>query len=299
MDRLQAMTTFVTVVDTGGFSAAARKLDVSTSVVSRIVTELEQHLGVGLLTRTTRLVRLTEAGSSYLEDCRRILGEIDNAERSAAGTRAAPRGQLNVTAPVLFGREYVMPIALDYLARYPEVDLNCWFVDRVINMIDEGVDVAVRIGELPDSSLQATRVGQVRRIVCASPAYLDRHGVPRVPDDLADHVAILLNSVSVASEWRFNTRQEPIIAIMRPRLTTTTNDSAIAAAVAGFGLTRVLSYQVANQLRDGTLKIVLADFEPPALPVNVVHREGRYATHKVRAFLDLAIDTLRADSRLC
>jgi DNA-binding transcriptional LysR family regulator len=191
-----------------------------------------------------------------------------------------------------------MPIALDYLARYPEVDLNCWFVDRVINMIDEGFDVAVRIGELPDSSLQATRVGQVRRIVCASPAYLDRHGVPRVPDELADHVAILLNGVSVSSEWRFNTRQEPIIAIMRPRLTTTTNDSAIAAAVAGFGLTRILSYQVANQLRDGTLKIVLADFEPPALPVNVVHREGRYATHKVRAFLDLVIDTLRADSRL-
>jgi DNA-binding transcriptional LysR family regulator len=298
MDRLQAMTTFVTVVDTGGFSAAARKLDISTSVVSRIVTELEEHLGVGLLTRTTRLVRLTEAGSAYLEDCRRILGEIDSAERSAAGTRAAPRGQLNVTAPVLFGREYVMPIALDYLARYPEVDLNCWFVDRVINMIDEGFDVAVRIGELPDSSLQATRVGQVRRIVCASPAYLDRHGVPRVPDELADHVAILLNGVSVSSEWRFNTRQEPIIAIMRPRLTTTTNDSAIAAAVAGFGLTRILSYQVANQLRDGTLKIVLADFEPPALPVNVVHREGRYATHKVRAFLDLVIDTLRADSRL-
>jgi DNA-binding transcriptional LysR family regulator len=292
------MTTFVTVVETGGFSAAARKLDVSTSVVSRIVTELEGHLGVSLLTRTTRLVRLTETGSAYLEDCRRILGEIENAERSATGARAAPRGQLNVTAPVLFGREYVMPIALDYLARYPEVDLTCWFVDRVINMIDEGVDVAVRIGVLPDSSLQATRVGQVRRIVCASPAYLDKHGVPQVPDDLAAHVAILLNGVSISSEWRFNARQEQIIATMRPRLTTTTNDSAIAAAVAGFGLTRVLSYQVANQLRDGTLKIVLADFEPPALPVNVVHREGRYATHKVRAFLDLAIDTLRADSRL-
>jgi DNA-binding transcriptional LysR family regulator len=298
MDRLQAMTTFVTVVETGGFSAAARKLDVSPSVVSRIVTELEEHLGVGLLTRTTRLVRLTEAGSAYLEDCRRILSEIDSAERSAAGTRATPRGQLNVTAPVLFGREYVMPIALDYLARFPEVDLNCWFVDRIINMIDEGVDIAVRIGELPDSSLQATRVGQVRRVVCASPAYLDRQGVPLVPDDLADHVAVLLNNVAVSSEWRFNTRQEPVVVNMRPRLTTTTNDSAIAAAVAGFGLARVLSYQVAGQLRDGTLKVVLADFEPPALPVNVVHREGRYATHKARAFLDLAIDALRADNRL-
>jgi DNA-binding transcriptional LysR family regulator len=294
------MTTFVTVVDTGGFSAAARKLAVSTSVVSRIVTELEDHLGVRLLTRTTRMVRLTEAGTAYIEDCRRILADIDGSERAAAGTRAAPRGQLNVTAPVLFGREYVMPIVLDYLAKYPEVDLRCWFLDRVINMVDEGIDVAVRIGELPDSSLQASRVGHVRRIVCASPAYLAEHGEPQAPDDLVNHVAILLNGVSTSSEWHFHSKQkqEQIAVTMRPRLVTTTNDSAIAAAVAGFGLTRVLSYQVANQLRDGTLKIVLADFEPPALPVNVVHREGRYATHKVRAFLDLAIDALRADSRL-
>lgn len=298
MDRLQAMTTFVTVVETGGFSTAARKLDVSPSVVSRIVTELEEHLGVRLLTRTTRLVRLTDTGAAYFEDCRRIMGEIDNAELSAAGTHSSPRGLLSVTAPVLFGKEYVTPIALDYLTRFPEVDLSCWFIDRVVNLVDEGLDVGVRIGELPSSSLQASRVGRVRRVVCASPAYLAREGVPEKPEDLASHTTILSSGVSASPEWRFNAKQDQIVTPLHPRMTTTTNDSAIAAAVAGFGIARVLSYQVANQLRDGTLRIILEAFEPPALPVNVIHREGRHATQKVRAFLDLAIDTLRGDARL-
>jgi DNA-binding transcriptional LysR family regulator len=298
MDRLQAMTAFVAVVETGGLSAAARKLDVSPSVVSRIVTELEEHLGVRLLTRTTRLVRLTDTGASYFEDCRRIIGEIDGAELSAAGAHSSLRGQLSVTAPVLFGKEYVMPIALDYLTRYPKVDLSCWFIDRVVNMVDEGLDVGVRIGELPSSSLQASRVGRVRRVVCASPAYLAKHGMPAGPDDLASHATILSSGVSASPEWRFNAKDGPIVTPLHARVTTTTNDSAIAAAVAGFGIARVLSYQIANQLRDGTLQIILAEFEPPALPVNVVHREGRHATRKVRAFLDLAIDTLRADPRL-
>ena len=298
MDRLQAMTTFVTVVETGGFSTAARKLDVSPSVVSRIVTELEEHLGVRLLTRTTRLVRLTDTGASYFEDCRRIIGEVDNAELSAAGAHSSPRGLLTVTAPVMFGKEYVMPIALDYLTRYPEVDLSCWFIDRVVNLVDEGLDVGVRIGELPNSSLQASRVGRVRRVVCASPAYLAKHGVPAKPDDLANHATILSSGVSASPEWRFNAKQDQILTALHPRMTTTTNDSAIAAAVAGFGIARVLSYQVANQLRDGSLQIILEEFEPPALPVNVIHREGRHATQKVRAFLDLVIDTLRGDARL-
>lgn len=292
------MTTFVTVVETGGFSAAARKLDVSPSVISRVVTELEEHLGARLLTRTTRVVRLTDIGSSYFEDCRRIMGEIDQAELSATGAHGAPRGQLNLTAPVLFGKEYVMPIALEYLNRYPEVDLACWFVDRIVNMVDEGLDIGVRIGELPNSSLQATQVGSVRRVVCASPAYLAKHGVPQHPDDLAAHPIILTTGASASSEWRFNARPDAIVTPLRPRMTTTTNDSAISAAVAGFGIVRVLSYQIASQLRDGTLQIVMEGFEPPPLPVNILHREGRHATRKVRAFLDLAIDTLRADARL-
>lgn len=298
MDRLQAMTTFVTVVETGGFSAAARKLDVSPSVISRVITELEAHLGARLLTRTTRIVRLTDIGTAYFDDCRRIMGEIDTAERSASGAQATPRGQLHLTAPVLFGKDYVMPIALAYLSRYPEVDMACWFVDRVVNMVEEGMDVGVRIGELPSSSLQATQVGRVRRVVCASPAYLAKHGVPQHPDQLAAHPTILTVGASPSSEWRFHASSATIVEQMQPRITTTTNDSAIAAAVAGFGIVRVLSYQIADALREGHLSVLLEDFEPPTLPVSVVHREGRHATRKVRAFLDLAIDTLRADTRL-
>ncbi|GAB7548514.1 LysR family transcriptional regulator [Cupriavidus sp. 8B] len=298
MDRLQAMKTFVTVVETGGFTAAARKLDISLSVVSRIVNELETHLGVRLLTRTTRLVRMTDTGAAYFENCRRLLGEIDEAELAASGAHAAPRGQLAITASVLFGAAYVMPIVTEYLNRYPEVDATCLFLDRIVNLVDEGIDVGIRIGQLPDSSLQAVRVGQVRRVVCAAPSYLARHGVPQTPDDLASHATILPNGANNAAEWRFNSDGTPVVTRLQPRLTTTTNDSAIAAAVSGFGVVRLLSYQVARQLRDDSLRIVLADVEPPPLPINVIHREGRHATRKVRAFLDLAIETLRADSTL-
>jgi DNA-binding transcriptional LysR family regulator len=298
MDRLQAMTAFVAVAETGGFSAAARKLEVSPSVVSRIVTELEEHLGVRLLTRTTRIVRLTDTGASYFENCRRILGEIDEAEQSATGEHAAPRGVMTITAPVLFGAAYVTPIVVEYLTRYPEVDLNCWFIDRVVNLVDEGIDVAVRIGELPNSSLQAIRVGFVRRVVCASPAYLERRGTPLAPDDLSSHTIISTNAASTSPEWRFTVERRPYNLRLQPRMTSTTNDSAIAAAAAGLGIVRPLSYQVAGHLRAGTLQVLLEQYEPPPLPIQVVHREGRHATQKVRAFLDLAIDRLRADPAL-
>jgi len=298
MDRLQAMTTFVTVAETGGFSAAARKLDVSPSVVSRIVTELEEHLGVRLLTRTTRIVRLTETGATYFENCRRILGEIDEAEQSASGEHEAPRGVMTITAPVLFGALYVTPVVVEYLTRYPEVDMNCWFLDRVVNLVDEGIDVAVRIGELPNSSLQAIRVGTVRRVVCASPAYLERCGIPRTPDDLNAHTIISTSSASNSSEWRFTVERRIHALRVQPRMTSTSNDAAIAAAVRGFGIVRPLSYQIANQLRAGTLQVLLEEFEPPPLPIHVVHREGRHATQKVRAFLDLAIERLRTDPAL-
>ncbi|WP_144638955.1 LysR family transcriptional regulator [Bordetella genomosp. 13] len=298
MDRLQAMKTFVAVVDSGGFTAAARRLDVSLSVVSRIVTELEAHLGVRLLTRTTRVVRPTETGAAYYENCKRILGEIEEAELTAAGTHAAPRGQLVLTAPVLFGARYATPIVVDYLQRYPEVDVNCLFVDRNVNLIDEGVDVGLRIGELPSSSLQAIAVGRVRRVVCAAPSYLDRHGTPRRPEDLAAHTLIHTTSVSTLPEWRFAHQGEASSVRVAPRLSTSTNDSAIAAAVAGLGLVRVLSYQVAAELWDGSLRVVLAEHEPPPSPIQVIHREGRHAMQKVRTFLDFAIERLRADKAL-
>ncbi|MBO1111554.1 LysR substrate-binding domain-containing protein [Bordetella petrii] len=298
MDRLHAMKTFVAVVESGGFTAAARKLDVSLSVVSRVVTELEAHLGVRLLTRTTRVVRPTDTGTAYFENCKRILGEIEEADLAAAGTHAAPRGSLVVTAPVLFGARHVTPIVVEYLQRYPEVDVHCVLVDRNINFIDEGVDVGIRIGELPSSSLQAILVGRVRRVVCAAPAYLQRHGTPRTPDDLQRHTLIQTTGVNTLAEWRFMEQGEPRPLRIAPRLATSTNDSAISAAVAGLGLARVLSYQVAGELWDGRLRVVLAEYEPPPLPIHVIHREGRHAMQKVRAFLDLAIDRLRADKSL-
>ncbi|CAP45065.1 LysR family transcriptional regulator [Bordetella petrii] len=298
MDRLHAMKTFVAVVESGGFTAAARKLDVSLSVVSRIVTELEAHLGVRLLTRTTRVVRPTDTGAAYFENCKRILGEIEEADLAAAGTHAAPRGSLVVTAPVLFGARHVTPIVVEYLQRYPEVDVHCVLVDRNINFIDEGVDVGIRIGELPSSTLQAILVGRVRRVVCAAPAYLQRHGLPRTLDDLQRHTLIQTTGVNTLPEWRFMEQGEPRPLRIAPRLATSTNDSAISAAVAGLGLARVLSYQVAAELHDGRLRVVLAEYEPPPVPIHVIHREGRHAMRKVRAFLDLAIDRLRADQSL-
>jgi len=298
MDRLQAMTTFVAVVDSGGFASAARKLNLSPPVVTRAVAELEERLGLRLLTRTTRVVRVTDAGARFADDCRRILGDIEEAETAATGTNAAPRGTLTLTAPVLFGHLYVTPILVDYLQRFPEVDAQCLFLDRVVNVVEEGIDVAVRIGELPDSSLQATRVGRVRRVLVAAPAYLKAHGMPQRPEALADHTIVSASGVTPLPEWRFNDGGKPLLQRLHARMRSTSNDSAIAAAVAGLGVTRLLSYQVAAHLKTGALQIVLENFEAAPLPVHVVHHEGRRATQKVRSFIDLAVETLRADSAL-
>jgi DNA-binding transcriptional LysR family regulator len=298
MDRLQAMTAFLSVVDTGGFASAARKLHVSPSVVTRMVSELENDLGVRLLTRTTRIVRVTDAGVAYADSCRRILSDLEEANLAVAGAQQVPRGLLTLTASVLFGRIYVTPIVLDYLRMYDEVDVRCWFLDRVVNLLDEGIDVAVRIGQLADSSMQGIRVGSVRRVVCASPEYLARHGAPQSPAELDQHVLISAGGASSLSEWRFGAGTQRAAPQLRARLSTTTNDSAIASAVAGFGLTQVLSYQVAQQVDSGQLQIILADHEPPPLPIHLLHREGRHPTSKVRAFLDLAVERLRATAPL-
>ncbi len=298
MDRLQAMTTYVAVVDSGGFASAARKLSLSPPVVTRAVAELEERLGLRLLTRTTRVVRVTDAGARFAEDCRRILADIEEAETAATGTHAAPRGTLTLTAPVLFGQLYVTPILVRYLQQFAEVDAQCLFLDRVVNVVEEGIDVAVRIGELPDSSLHAIRVGRVRRVLVASPAYLDARGVPQRPHELAEHTIVSASGVTPVSEWRFNDAGKPLLQRLQPRLRTTSNDSAIAAAVAGLGITRLLSYQVAQPVRSGALQLVLEDFEAAPLPVHVMHHEGRRATQKVRAFVDLAVQTLRADPAL-
>jgi DNA-binding transcriptional LysR family regulator len=298
MDRLHLISVFVAVVDAGSFTGAARKQGLSPPAVTRAINELERVLGVRLLTRTTRVVRVTEAGARYVEDCRRILAELADADESARGAHGEPRGHLTLTAPVLFGALYVTPVLTEYLRLHAGVTASALFLDRVVNLMEEGADVAVRIAELPDSSLQAVRVGQVRRVVCASPAYLAKHGIPRTPDDLKDHRLISAGGALPAGEWRLmrNGTASPIR--VQPRLVTTTNDSALAAAVDGFGITRLLSYQVAEPLRAGRLVILLRENEPEPVPVHVVHREGRNASRKVRAFLDLAIERLRANPAL-
>jgi DNA-binding transcriptional LysR family regulator len=295
VDRLESMRVFVAVADTQGFAPAARRLGMSPPAVTRAVSALEERIGTRLLHRTTRIVRLTEAGSRFLADCKRILGEIEEAEASAAGSHAEPRGLLAVTAPVMFGRMYVAPVVLDFLARHPRVTARMLFLDRVVDLIDEGLDVAVRIAHLPDSSLHAVQIGSVRRVVCASPDYLAARGAPRTPADLSQLDAIAISHGNSPEEWSFASGK-PITP--PAQLLVNGNDVAIAAAVAGRGVARVLSYQIAPELAAGKLQIVLAAFEPPPIPISVVYAEGRRAAAKVRAFVDFAVERLRADRSL-
>jgi len=295
MDRFHLMSTFVAVVDCGGFAGAGRKLHLSAAAVTRAIAELEERLGVRLLSRTTRSVRVTDAGALYVQDCRRILAEVEDADDAASGAHGVARGHLIITAPVLFGQMYVAPLVAEYLRACPEVALSCWFADRVVNLVDEGVDVAIRIGHLPSSSsLHARLVGRVRQLVCASPRYLAESSALQHPRDLAEHCVISASAVTPTADWRFEDATDGAAVRVEPRVTTTTNDSAIALAVAGFGVTRVMSYQAAPHIADGSLRAVLREFEPAPIPVHVVYREGRRASQKVRAFVDLAVARLAA-----
>jgi len=294
MSRLHAMQVFVKVAETSGFAEAARQLNMSPPAVTRAVASLEDHIGVRLFTRTTRMVKLTEAGTRYFDDCRRILADVAEAEAAAAGSYAKPSGVLTVTASALFGQEYITPILAEYCDLHPEVNVRALFVDRITNMVDEGIDVGIRIGDLPDSSFSAIRVGAVRRVVCGAPAYFEQHGVPKHPSDLAKH-KIIVSSASWASlDWRFGGAQKPVVRIA-PRLSFNTYGAVLQAAMLGWGLARPLSYQIGRALMDGDLQIVLSEFEDAPLPVHVVHPEGRRASAKVRAFVDLAVDRLRAN----
>ncbi len=294
MDRFQLMNVVVAVAEESGFAAGARRLRMSPPAVTRAVAALEQRLKVKLLNRTTRYVRTTEVGQRYLDDARRILAEADEADDAAAGGNAAPRGHLAVTAPVLLGRMFVMPLIVEYLNRYPDTAVSAVLLDRVVNLIEEGLDVGIRIGALPDSNLQATAVGSVRLVVCASKEYLRRHGVPRRPEEVLQHSIIASSAGSASISWRFGGR----VLRIEPRLTVTTNDGAIEAALRGFGITRMLSYQVSPYVMAGDLRIVLEEHEPAPRPINIVHREGRHASAKVRAFVDLIAERLRNDRAL-
>lgn len=298
MDRFQEMQVFAVVAQEQGFSAAARRLGLSAASVTRAVAALEKRIGTLLLTRTTRSVHLSEAGQRYLEDCRRILAEVQEAEDSAAGSHAEPRGQLTVTAPVLFGELFVTPVMVSYLTQFPEVTINGLIVDRVVSMVEEGIDVAIRIGELPDSNQHAIRVGEVRRVICASPQFLKTQGRPVHPQDLARAPVIATSAIGQLRNWPFQEAGEPLGVRPEPRLVVTANQAAISAACLGLGFTRVLSYQVASKVASGELEIVLADFELPPLPIHVVYQGGRNAPARIRSFVDFTVKALREHSAL-
>ena len=293
MDRLAAMAVFVEAVDQGSLSAAGRRLGLPLATVSRRLSELETHIGTRLLVRSTRQLALTDAGQAYLGACRRILEEVSEAERAAAGEYVAPRGELVITAPMVFGRMHVLPMIGGFLRQYPDVDVRLVLGDRPLNLLDEHVDLAVRIGALPDSSLVAVRVGEVRRVVCASPGYLAERGVPERPGDLAGHDGITFDGLRSPLPWVFRVDRTEVAIPIRSRLTVNTANAAIDAAVDGLGVTRVLSYQIADELRSGALQAVLLNYEPAAWPVQLVYaRQGRLPV-KLRAFIDAIAPALR------
>jgi DNA-binding transcriptional LysR family regulator len=291
MDRIDAMQAFVAVADLKGFAAAARKLALSPPAVTRLIAALEERLGARLLQRTTRSVTLTDAGARYLERARRILADVEEAELATEGERTRPSGRLVVSAPVGFGRLHVSPVMSAYLKRYPDVSGELRLEDRVINLVEEGIDLAVRIGHLADSTLVARHVGEMRRIVVASPAYLRKQGEPKTPDAIASHATIQFGASAVAGEWRFLEEGRDIRANVTPRLSTNSADAAIQYAAQGGGLTRVLAYQAADAIKHGRLKIVLAKFEHPALPIHIVYPTSRLLSAKVRTFIDLVVET--------
>jgi DNA-binding transcriptional LysR family regulator len=297
VDRFEAMSILLLAVEKGSFTAAAKALGMPLPTVSRKIGELEAHLGVRLLTRTTRRLSLTDAGAAYLGAARRILEDVEEAERTAAGEFSAPRGELIVTAPVLFGRLHLLPVVADFLGAYPEINVRMILSDRNLQLADEHVDLAVRIGPLPDSSLVATPVGAIRQVVCASPAFLAEHGQPERPEDLAALPCVTFDFLSPSIAWRFRGggRAGVIEAPVRPRLSVSTAEAAVWAAEQGVGVTRVVHYQCADALKRGTLRILLADFEPEPLPVNLLHAPRSTMPLKMRTFLDFAAPRLRAD----
>lgn len=287
------MRLFVSVGEAGSLSAAARRLRTPLPTLSRKLAQLEAHLGVRLVTRTTRRFALTEAGGRYLGSCRRLLADVDEAERLAAGEYEAPRGRLLVTAPIVFGRLHVLPVVMEFLSTYPEVDLRLSLVDRIVDLGEENLDVGVRIGVLPDSSLIAARVGAVKLITCATPDHLKANGTPRAPGDLARLHCIGSANLAPPDQWTFHDKGQPITVAIRARLTVTTAEAALDAAIAGLGITRLLSYQAAEAIRARKLTRILRHFEPPELPVHLVHSEARLVPPKLRVFLDFAAPRLR------
>lgn len=283
----------MSVVDEGSLSAAGRKLGMPLATVSRKLSDLETHLKARLLNRSTRGLTLTDAGRDYLAACKRILEDVSEAERAAAGEFSEPRGELVITAPLVLGRMHVLPVIVEFLAAYPEIKVRLIQGDRIAHLLDEHIDLAVRVGELPDSRLTATRIGAIRRVVCASPDYFSTHGLPKVPRDLAGHRCVTFDAINSTEVWMFPVDGAEVAVPVRSALVVNTAEAAIEAAIAGAGVTRVLSYQIEESKRSGRLQTVLGEFEPPAMPASLMYTGQRRLPLKLRAFLDYATPGLR------
>ncbi|HEY8005988.1 MAG TPA: LysR family transcriptional regulator [Methylocella sp.] len=294
MDRLESMSILVTAVETGSLSAAARRLGLPLTTVSRKVSDLEAHLKTRLLNRSSRQLGLTDAGRSYVAACKRILEDVGEAERAASGEYSAPKGGLMITAPIVFGRLHVLPVVTEFLAAYPDIDVRFVLADHVVNLLEDPIDLALRIGALPDSGLIATRVGAIRRVVCGSPAYFAAHGTPKHPSELATHACVTFEGLMAPDAWTFDTGKSALSVAIHSRLVINTAEAAVDAATMGLGITRVLSYQIAQAARAGLLSMVLQEFEPPPSPVSLVYAGGRLLPLKLRAFLDFAAPRLKA-----
>ena len=294
-DRLDALTIFVAVAEQQSFAEAARQLSRSPASVTRGVAALEERLQTRLFNRTTRSVALTDAGARYLENCRRVLAVYDELEAVELGEQIQPRGWINVTAPAMFGRLHVLPLVREFLGEYPQVDIRLLLLDRVVSLVDEGLDLGVRIGHLPDSSLRAVLVGQVRRVICAAPQYIARCGMPATPRDLTNHSVVACTAVTpIPDRWPFHGPSGVTSTAVRPRLVVNTTTAAVDAALDGFGLACIMSYQAEPHAAAGLLQTVLVEYEPPPAPIHIVHPEGRHLPAKVRLFLDHAAGALRA-----
>lgn len=293
MDRLEAMAVFVAIAEAGSLSGAAREQGLPLATVSRKLADLEAHLGTTLITRSTRKLALTEAGRDYLAACRDILGRVDEAEKGAAGAYAAPKGQLVIAAPIVFGRLHATPVVAAFLQAHAEVDVRLLLGDRNVNLVEEHVDIALRIGTLPDSSLIAVPIGAVTRVTCASPAYLAQHGTPAEPNELRRHACISFEGLMSAAAWSLPSGGETVRVPIRSRLAVTTADAAIAAAREGLGITRLLSYQVAEAIDRGELVRILPEYEPAEVPVSLVYASQGRLPMKSRAFIDFAVPMLR------
>jgi len=297
VDRFESMSVLVAVVEAGSLSAASRRLGMPLATVSRKVSELEAQLKTRLLHRSTRRISLTESGRPYFEACKRILEELVEAERAALGEYRTPRGELVITAPIVFGRLHLLPVVAEFLKAQPEIDVRMVLADQLLNLFEQHVDLALRIGVLPDSSLIAVPLGAIRRVVCGSPEYFAEHGTPKRSADLANLDCITFEGLMSTTVWHFAKRKAVAPVKIHSRLVVNTAEAAIDAAIAGVGVTRVLSYQVADALHRGQLAVVLEDFEPEPVPVSLVHAGGRLLPIKLRAFLDFATPRLREKLR--